>query len=155
MAAESVSDDPPRGFSRAVLTAAFAIAAVAVTAAVTIEKPFLHLVDLLFLFPYPLIALAAAPLIAWIVARVRHAPARSRTGLLVPWSWVIARFALMVAVTYTMIAWVIAALIGASVAAILLETFLLTTVARFIFFIVEQCAIEVGRAIRGPARAGS
>ena len=149
MADDPASDDLPPGFSRAVLTGAIAITAVALAVAVTTDHACLQLVEVFF--PYPLIALAAAAPMAWIVARLRHAPARSRTGLLVPWSWVIARFALMLANTYLLLAWIVAALIGASLAKTLLEAALLAILARAIFFVAEQCTIDVRRAIRGPA----
>ena len=152
MADENVTDDLPRGFLRAVITVALPIAAVAIVAAVMIERP-LQLAE--FLFPYPLIALVAAPLMAWVAARLRRAPARSRTELLVPWSCVVARFALLAAATGLMVAWIVAELIGGPVAVTLLEAFILATMARVIFIIAEQCAIDVGRAIRGPVSAGT
>ena len=67
----------------------------------------------------------------------------------------IARLALLAAASFLMVAWIVAALIGAAVATTLLEAFILAAMARVAFFIAEQCAIDVGRAIRGPVRAGS
>jgi hypothetical protein len=152
VADDPASDEPPPGWGRAMLAVWMTICGAAIVAAMTIEEPALGLIDVLF--PYPLIALAASPLIAWIVARARRAPPRSRIGRLVPWSWVVVRFSVLSAMSCMMIAWIVAALIGASFANILLEAFLLTAVAQVTFFFVEQCAIEVGRAVRGPVGAG-
>jgi hypothetical protein len=151
VADENASDDLPPRFFRDVLAAGVVIAGLAIATAAVIDKPLWWWGDLFF--PYPLIVLAAAPLIAWIAARLRRAHARSRVGRLIPWSWVIARFAILAAANYLMVAWIVAALIGASATGILVKAFLLAAMARIAFFVSEQCAIDIERAFRGPARA--
>lgn len=153
MADGSAFDDLPPRFFRDVLAAGVVIAGLAIATAAAIDKPLWWWGDLLF--PYPLIALAAAPPIAWIAARLRHAPARSRLERLIPWSWVIARFAVLAAANYLLVAWIAAALIGAPATGILVRAFLLAALAHIAFFVAEQCAIDIERAFRGPARAGS
>ena len=153
MADDRASDDLPPRFFRDVLVAGFVFAGVAIAVAAAVNKPLWWWGDLLF--PYPLIVLAAAPLIAWIAAWLRHAPARNRLGRLIPWSWVIARFAILAAANYLMVAWVVAALIGASAAGTLVRAFLLAALAHIAFFVAEQCAIDLERAFRRPAKAGS
>jgi hypothetical protein len=151
VADDPASDDLPRGFLRAVLWGAVAIAGVAIAAAATIEEPLIRLVDVLF--PYPLAALIGAALAAWIAARLRHAPAASPGGRLHPWWWVISRLAFIAAATCLLVAWIVAALIGASLASTLVEAFVLATMARVIFGIAEIGTINARRAIRGPAGA--
>jgi hypothetical protein len=153
-----VADDPasealPPRFFQGVLAAGVAVAGVAVAAAAMIGQPLWWWGDLFF--PYPLIALVAAPLLARIAARLRRAPHGSRDERLFPWSWVVARFAILAGAIYLMVMWVVAALIGASVAGILVKAFLLAAMAHIAFFVAAQCAIDIARAFRGPAKDGS
>lgn len=142
--------ETPRWFWLAVLLGAIAIVGIAIAAAATIEKPLERLAGLLF--PYPLIALVAAMLIAWIAARLRHASA------VLPWNrlrlWILARLAFIAATTLLLLAVVVAELLGGSATKLLVDALLLAVAVHVIIYMVGQCAVDAMRAIRGPASPG-
>lgn len=69
--------------------------------------------------------------------------------------WWTSRLALLVADTLLLAASAIAALAGASVAAMLIQAFILVTMLSATIIMGAQCAINVLRAARGPAGAES
>lgn len=150
MADVRACDEPPPGWRLTVLGGA--IATVATTAALSFQGLAWWL---LVQISYSVIALIGAAMIAWIAARLRHGPFDREVGPRLAWAWLISRLAFLAAHVFLLAAWAIAALVGAPVAAALLDAFFLTVVVNAMIGVSIGCAVNVMRAIRGPVRAGS
>jgi hypothetical protein len=151
VADDPASDELPR-FSR--LTIGGGAAAIAATAALLAHQgqawPLLYL-----LIPYPFLALVGAVLITGIAARLRRAPADAYVGARLASAWWISRFAFLIANALLLAAAAVAALAGLPVATALFQAFVLVTMLNVTITMGVQCAINVLRAIRGPAGAQS
>jgi hypothetical protein len=138
--------DDARPFILKAAAAGLAIAAAAIAAAWTIERPLDLMINWIGLAG--MIGLVLFYFLCWGAAKLRSG-GFERLQL----AWVASRIAFLVAIALLLPAWALAWMAGLAVRAPLLEAILLTLVGGVLIGIASEAMVNLLRAIRGPRRA--